>query len=181
MRFFAAEPTPIRELRFLTRTPKRLFAALASQTQLEALHVKWGDYDGLSVLSGLTQLRSLTLGGASAVRTIEPLTALQNLTRLDIDHLRHVHDLSALAALPALTSLTVGGNWASFVNLHLDSLTFLRSMPQLQQLVLHTTIVDDHDYSPLLALPALTSVRVMNTRGMNPTIEELKAALPWDS
>jgi hypothetical protein len=51
--FLAAGPTPIRELRFVTRTPKRLFEALVAQTQLEALHVKWGDYDDLSVVGGL--------------------------------------------------------------------------------------------------------------------------------
>jgi hypothetical protein len=45
---------------------------------------------------------------------------------------------------------------------------------------LHTTVVDDRDYSPLLALPALTRVHVMATRGMTPTIDELKSALPWD-
>jgi hypothetical protein len=40
-------------------------------------------------------------------------------------------------------------------------------------------IVDDLDYTPLLALPRLKSVRVMNAHGMTPTHEQLKAALPW--
>jgi hypothetical protein len=53
-------------------------------------------------------------------------------------------------------------------------------MPQLEELVLHTTVVDEGDYSPLLALPALRRVRVMATRGMTPTIKGLKSALPWD-
>jgi hypothetical protein len=39
--FFGSGPTPIRSLRFLTRTPKRLFAALSAQSQLTALQVKW--------------------------------------------------------------------------------------------------------------------------------------------
>jgi hypothetical protein len=40
-------PTELTELEFTTRTPKRLFAALAGQSQLESLKVKWGDYADL--------------------------------------------------------------------------------------------------------------------------------------
>lgn len=177
--FFAAGPTPVRDLRFVSKTPKRLFAALSGQTQLKHLHVKWGDYDDLTALTRLTDLRMLTLGGASAVHSIEPLAALRQLTSLEIDYLLRVHDLSALAGLTQLRSLVVGGNWASFKNAHFDSLAFLRSMPQLQNLVLHTAVVDDGDYSPLLALPALQSIRVKAVPGMTPAIDQLKAALPW--
>lgn len=35
--------------------------------------MKFGDYDDLGVLTGLTGLRTLALGGASSVRSIEPL------------------------------------------------------------------------------------------------------------
>jgi hypothetical protein len=62
---------------------------------------------------------------------------------------------------------------------HIDSIAFLRQMPRVEDVLLHTIIVDDHDYSPLLSLPALKAVRVMKTRGMSPSFEELQAALPW--
>jgi hypothetical protein len=48
-------------------------------------------------------------------------------------------------------------------------------------LLLHTLIVDDLDYHPLLSLPNLRKVRVMATRRMTPSIEELIARLPWEA
>ena len=42
--FLAAGPSPIRELDFTSRTPRRLFEALGGQPQLRSLAVKWGDY-----------------------------------------------------------------------------------------------------------------------------------------
>lgn len=39
-------------------------------------------------------------------------------------------------------------------------------------------IVDNKDYTPLLSLPELTEVRVMPSRGMMPTHDELAAAIP---
>ncbi len=77
VRFFSAGPTPIRSLHFVSRTPKRLFDALAEQSQLTALQVKWGDYDDLHALSGMSELVMLRLRGASGVRDLEPLAALQ--------------------------------------------------------------------------------------------------------
>jgi hypothetical protein len=44
-------------------------------------------------------------------------------------------------------------------------------MPQLEHLVLHTAVVDDGDYAPLLALPALKSVRI-DVEG-RPTVKEI--------
>src|SRR5690348_13674867 len=60
---FRSGPTPIQSLRFTTRTPKRLFDALSQQRQLTSLQVKWGDYDDLSVLSGMSDLHTLRLAG----------------------------------------------------------------------------------------------------------------------
>ena len=68
--FFSAGPSPIRELEFSSRTPKRLFGALVGQTQLRSLNVKWGDYADLRPLTGMTQLRTLRLRGASAVEDL---------------------------------------------------------------------------------------------------------------
>ena len=65
-------------------------------------------------------------------------------------------------------------------NGHLPSVGFLRELRQIEDLLLHTVIVDDKDYSPLLELHRLKRVRVMEVRGMAPTMESLRAALPWD-
>ncbi len=61
----------------------------------------------------------------------------------------------------------------------LDSIHFLKNLPQLESLLLHSVVVDDVDYTPLLSLPNLKSVCVMATRGMSPTHEHLKKRLPW--
>jgi len=61
--FFSSGPSAMRDLEFVTRTPKRLFASLQGQTQLRRLAIKWGDYEDLSAVSGLHELRVLTLRG----------------------------------------------------------------------------------------------------------------------
>lgn len=176
--FFAAGPSRLVDLSFVSRTPRRLFMSLAGQTQLTALRVKWGDYDDLSPLEGMQGLTELWLGGASSVRNLEPLASLAQLRELTIESLRFVSDLSPLGALPGLRFLDVGGDWASPRNVHVDSIAFLRNLPGLEQLGLFSIIVDDLDYSPLLALPALKSARVKKVRGMRPAHEQLCAAVP---
>jgi len=177
--FLSAGPSPIEELAFVTRTPRRLFESLAGQSQLRSLAVKWGDYDDLSVLHTMSQLAVLQLRGASSVRSVEPLTELRNLGALLVESLRHARDLSPIGRMEALTALDLGGNWMSPRVAYIDSIAFLRQMPQLTSLLLHTVIVDDLDYSPILELPKLEAVRVMKTRGMRPTYEELVASTPW--
>jgi hypothetical protein len=179
--FFASEPTPIRQLHFVTRTPKRLFAALGGQTQLQALFVKWGDYEDLTALEGLTQLETLRLAGASSVRSLTSLTRLTGLRNLEIEGLKHVHDCSPLQELRNLDDLTLGGDWMSPRIAHIDSIGWLPALQGLRSLVLHTMIVDDLDYHPLLALSNLRTVRVMKARGMRPTIQELEQRLPWSA
>ena len=93
-RFFS-RPSPILELHFTSRTPKRLFEALAGQSQLRRLRVKWGDYDELDALASMVNLTDLTLGGASSVRSLDPLARLRRLDRLHIESLRYVRDLNS--------------------------------------------------------------------------------------
>jgi hypothetical protein len=177
--FLSAGPTPITDLRFLTRTPKRLFDALAGQTQLQRLLVKWGDYDDLGALVGMKDLRALRLGGASKVADIAPLCSLAKLTSLEIESLKHVHDLCALGSLPNLRQLELGGDWMKPRNAHIDSIAWLPELRNLEHLLLHTLVVDNLDYAPLLQLPRLQAVRVMNVRGMRPSLTELQERLPW--
>jgi len=176
--FFAGGPTSITDLAFVTRTPKRLFASLRGQTQLRSLGVKWGDYDDLSPLTGMHELTELWLGGASSVLTLAPLAAMPKLRELAIESLRRAHDLTPLGSLNQLRKLEIGGDWMSPRIAHVESLAFLRNLPDLEQLVLHTIIVDDLDYSPLLSLGNLREVRVMPARGMRPSHDELRAAIP---
>jgi hypothetical protein len=175
---FFATSSPIRDLQVTSRTPKRLFAALAGQTQLQRLRVKWGDFEDLSPLTGMNALVDLTLGAASSVRNLEPLASLHRMERLHIESLLRVSDLSPLGKLPAVTDLEVGGDWRSPRIAHVESIAFLAEMPQLRNLVIHTMVVDSLDYTPLLGLPNLETLRLMKARGMTPTWESLVDAIP---
>lgn len=179
--FLSSGPSPLRDLRFVSRTPKRLFDALRGQTQLEALSVKWGDYEDLGALVGLTRLRTLHLKGASAVQDVHPLAQLKNVTDLVIEGLRRARDLSPIASMSGVTELELGGDWMSDRVARIESFSFLRNMPQLRTLLLHTVAADDLDYSAVLDLPALRSVRVMGVPGMRPSIDVLKARTPWSA
>lgn len=177
--FLSSGGGDIRELEFVSRTPKRLFAALAGQPQLDRLQLKWGDYEDLGPLEGMVGLRELHLGGASSVKSVEPLARLRAVATLRIESLRWATDLSPIAEMSGVTDLALGGDWASPRNAHLDSLAWIERMPQLKHVELHTLIVDDLDYSPLQRLPNLESVVVRKVRGMWPSFEELQATLPW--
>ena len=177
----SGEPTAVTDLQFLSRTPKRLFDALSGQPQLHRLIVKWGDFSDLSPLRGLRELEHLELRGASAVSDVSPLSALSQLETLAIEGFRRIEDLAPLASLALLTDLELGGAWATPRNAHVNSISFLRKLNRVESLLLHTIIVGDRDYSPLLSMPSLRSVRVMATKGMEPSIDHLKLALPWAS
>jgi hypothetical protein len=179
MKFFSSAPSPIQELSFVTRTPKRLFESLAGQSQLQSLAIKWGDYDDLSVLKSMGRLSVLQLRGASSIRSVEPLAELPSLGALLLGSLRHAHDLSPIGRSESITALDLGGDWKSPRTAHIDSIAFLRQMPQLRRVLLHTIIVDDLDYSPILGLPNLEAVGVMKARGMHPPYETLTALASW--
>jgi hypothetical protein len=175
-------PTPLlRELRFTTRTPKRLFAALSGQSQLTHLGIKWGDFADLSPVGSMTELKHLELRGASAVTDLGPLASLSQLEHLAVEGFRSIVDPSPFASLHVLSGLEPGGNWMAPRNGHIATIGFLRELDRLETLLLHTLVVDDLDYSPLLELPALRSVRAMEVREMRPDAAELRRLLPWSA
>ncbi len=81
--------------------------------------------------------------------------------------------------MSAVTDHTLGGDWISPRIARVGSFAFLRNMPQLRTLLLHSIAANDLDYSPFLYLPNLTSVHVMQVPGMRPSIDVLKAETPW--
>jgi hypothetical protein len=176
-----SQPTAVSDLQFTTRTPKRLFAALSGQPQLTRLIVKWGDYTDLTPLGSMTELRSLELRGASAVAGLHPLSRLDRLEVFALEGFRFIEDPSPLASLRSLRDLEIGGDWMAPRNGHISTIGFLRAMRDLEKVLLHTLVVDDMDYSPLLDLPRLRGVRVMKVRGMQPEHDELRRRLPWEA
>jgi hypothetical protein len=100
-----ATRTELTELEFTTRTPKRLFAALAGQPQLESLKVKWGDYADLRPIAAMSTLRHLELRGASAVTDVSTLATARQLRLLALEGFRTLEDPSPLRALADLREL----------------------------------------------------------------------------
>ena len=95
--FFSSGRSAIRDLEFVTRTPKRLFASLQGQTQLRRLAIKWGDYEDLS------------LRRASRVPIVRALADLIALERLEIEGLSRARDMTPWARWSASRHL----NWAA--------------------------------------------------------------------
>lgn len=127
----------------------------------------------------MPNLTTLELKGASAVTNLQPLRNLAHLHSLVVEGFRVIDDTAPVGALAALKQLELGGNWMAPRNGHVPDIHFLRNLANLQELLLHTVVVDDLDYSPLLDVPSLRSVRVMQVRGMQPGFQELQERLPW--
>jgi hypothetical protein len=173
---FESGPTPIIDLSFSSRTPARLFNALRSQTQLQKLEAKWGNYSDLSVLVGMKELRSLVLGGATAVTTLEPVGNIQSLRELNIDGSKRVTDYGPLRRLVGLERLSITES-LNGPNQHADSIEFVRGLRSLKGL-LFTPRVDSLDYSPLLSLQHADLVRIHEVRGMSPSAIDLEWSVP---
>ena len=175
--FFAAGPTPIKRLGFDTRLPNRLFESLVGQPQLELLDIKWGDYADLQVLRAMAGLRSLHLGGSARFASLGSLSDLESLEALTIENAWHVHDFSPLGRVTSLKQLRVASHGRPGGRGHADSLAFVANLDGLNSLAWQP-IVDDADYSPLLALQTAEWIHVVGQPGMFPSYLELEWALP---
>jgi hypothetical protein len=173
---FSGAPTPIQYLSVDSRAPKRLIAALHGQTQLRGLWVKWGDYDDISALARMPHLWSAELHGATGLTDLAPLASAHSLRVLRIDDSRRVADYSPLRDLAGLEEFGIGSGFNS-PTLWIPTIAFLGSMRGLRSLDLGVR-VSDEDYSPLLQLARLDSLRLVKQRGMRPTYEELAAQIP---
>ncbi len=127
----------------------------------------------------MVELQQLALRGASGVHDLTPISVLTRLETLDVQGFRDIETLADSGNFSTDEPRT-RRRLDDSQNAHVGSIAFLRHLPGLQRLLLHTLIVDDKDYSPLLALPNLNAVRFKKVRGMRPPFEELKARLPWD-
>lgn len=173
---FFAQPTAIRELTLRCRVNDTLLRAVAHQTQLEKLTLQWGSYSDLSELTGMSELTSLRLGGATGIRDLTPLTTLSRLSRLDIEDARRVTDFSPLGKIQSLTELSVGrgingARWDA------ESIAFVLDLPNLRRFSWDPRVMD-RDYTPLLSLTDCEEVAVTEVEGMTPSLTDLEWALP---
>lgn len=173
---FFSRPTPIRRLHLACRVNDRLLRALTPQTQLESLSLFWGPYSDLTPLRAMPRLRSLSLGGASALTDLAPLVHLRHLRHLELTNTRKLSDYSRLAEVTSLRMLSVDRGITG-ARSTAASLEFVRSLPELEEFWWDPR-VDSGDYTPLLALAAAGKVSVTPHKGMSPTMVDLEWALP---
>ncbi len=174
--FFRSGPSQIRELEFTSRTPKRLFAALEGQTQLQSLITKWGDYDDLTPLGGMRSLETLELHSAPALIDLNPIADIPSLRSLVLIGTFRVHDYSPIGACKRLEYLAVhpGTERGKSTTPNLE---FLTELPMLRDLSFGVE-PDDRDWSPILRLQHVDRIHIAGPTDMRPTMLDLEWAVP---
>lgn len=177
--FFHSGASDIWDLTFHMRMPKRIFDALATQTQLRRLSVRWGVFDDLRPLEGMRNLVELELESATSLTTLEPLRNLESLQTLELGGAWRVQDYSPVGALTGLRQLELGGG--SDKRQNVDSLQFLPHLRRLRRLSL-ALIPDGLDYTPLLEMIWVEDISLWNLEShrkrMIPSMIDLEWALP---
>ncbi|KHL16047.1 UNVERIFIED_CONTAM: hypothetical protein LK11_18060 [Mumia flava] len=174
---FFADPWPLRSLGFVGQVTPLVFDSLAAQTGLVRLEITWGRYSALHVLEGMTKLRHLWLGGATAVTDLSPLTRLTSLRELHIDGAKRVTDYSPLGDLVALERLSVWGSANGGPRYDADSIAFLPRLTKLRELRWNPRVLSG-DYAPLLEMTHVEEIALRGVRGMKPSMVDLEWALP---
>jgi hypothetical protein len=175
--FLSENTEQFTELWFHTRLNQELFNAVCKQKNLRVLWIKWGSYPDISAVSGLQKLEFLHIGSGSSVESVEPLAALSSLQALSVENFQKVGDYSALTALDKLESLEIMGDGFGPRYIHIDSLRFLASMPQLRFLRVITARLKDKDVSSVLTLKELESLCLDFSKEVKASYDEL-IALP---
>ena len=174
VRFLSIE-TNIVDLDLASRVPQELLDAVRGQRGLERLAVKWGPYRDLSSLSGLHQLEEVTLGGATSVESLDPLTSLPALSRLNVTQ-AHRADGTVLGRATSLRELCFGNeHLGSDRNVDLADLRWVGSLVALRRLELPGTRLIDPDLTPILGLPHLEVLRIPLRRAYRKQVYEFAA------
>ncbi len=175
--FLKENPNAFDELYFGARMPKELFEAVCHQKQLKRLEIKWGVYDDLESIAKLTEMEFLHIGSGSAVQSIEPLTQLKNLKGLQVENFQKISNYESFSKLKSLESLFIDGDRTSPKNIRIESIDFLRKIPQLKCYRMLATILVNKDYSPILELNNLEYLAIRGRREVKKMYEDF-AKLP---
>jgi hypothetical protein len=144
--------TTVRLLAAREVPPPIMEAALAAMTSLAALDIYGTRMTSLAPLASLPLAR-LRLTWAHQITDITPLGALGELEVLTIGEMKRMHDFAPLARCRALRSLHIeSGLWS---NQKVESLAFLRDMPQLEELAFNYLTIPGDDLTPICALKGL--------------------------
>jgi Leucine-rich repeat (LRR) protein len=173
--FLTQNPRTFTKLGFGTRMPQELFDATCHQQDLERLTINWGAYRDLSAIENLRKLKLLELGSAASVESVAPISKLPNLLGLYVENFQKVNDYSDLVALKKLQTLGISGmGLGGPKNVKVNSLEFLREMPQLRHLSLMGVTLLSKDYSPILSLKRLEHLTLDPRRDLKSFVHDLR-------
>lgn len=129
---------------------------LSKMRNLKKLNLDGNQLSDLTVLSGLTQLRSLSLGDNSSISDLSPLSGMVDLVNLTLPANSEISDLSPLSGMYQLKTLNMSGNNKAFSLI--EDITPLSELSQLELLVL--SVQSLNDLSPLSNLTSLRELRL---------------------
>jgi hypothetical protein len=142
----------LKRLKLWTHVTQPMFEAACELAQLEVLQIKWSNIHDLDAIRRLQNLRALSIGSSTRVKSIEPLAGLQSLKLLEIENFKLITDFSPLTRLTGLESLAVMGSmwsrqaiaslqpfasmtWLSALAIDTSSITSLRPLGGLKGLL----------------------------------------------
>lgn len=158
--FLTNNPFTFKKLHFHCRVTQELLEAICHQKALEYLHIFHGPYKDLSSLARLKALRYLSILSGGNVENIAPVVDLSNLVALKLWYFPKITNYSPLTKLSTLENLEIEGDGNSPRYTTIDSLDFLKKMPQLKRLTLATLKISDKDLSPILSLTNLETLNL---------------------
>ena len=148
--FTALETLHVREIK-----PAVFEAMLRGMPNLRELSIYGTRIEDLQAIASLP-LQSLRLVWAHKITSLEPLAMLDRLEALAIGDLKQVSDFSPIAQCANLTTLDIeAGMWGAQL---VDSLGFLKAMPQLRELSLQQLKIGDGDVTPICSLTNLATL-----------------------
>ncbi|WP_206912572.1 hypothetical protein IGL98_000431 [Enterococcus sp. DIV0840] len=155
--FFENNPEKIKKLHVTGRMNQKLFNAICTQKNLEELYIKWGVYPDLTPIKQLKNLRYLSLCAGASAKDISPVSSL---TKLEVLILKTVGviDYSSFRILHNLQQLGIHSGMDNLVKV--ESLEFLKNLPQLKNFRTTGFRLLNHDYSPILSLKNLEFLSV---------------------
>lgn len=163
--------THLKELQLYASPDIQDFSALSGLTSLTKLNF-YGNFvcSDLSFLSGLTELRELYFSGDTQNLKMKDLTALQNLTKLQILHLSvgALESLKGLENLTNLTDLYLTGSDASYTDT-----TPLQNLAKVKTLRLPMRGYNVETYCDLSGLAGMTSLQELDFDGRIKSLEPL--------
>lgn len=172
--FLVGNPKAFNVLKFGTRMPQELFDAVCHQQNLRDLEIKWGSYKDLSAIQNLKNLQLLYIGSGASVESVKPIGMLPKLVGIYLENFQKIKDYADLNQLSRLESLTICGDGMGPQYIKVDSIEFLRSLPQLRFLKLMTMRLQSSDYSPILNLQQLEHLSLRPHKDLNKVYDKLR-------